>query len=74
MTFSRVLRQAIRLSFEDQACLIECLKQQLETTSHDPVETFSSSTHSAEVQPGMQEQVTDLEKRYDDDRIARERK
>jgi len=56
--FSGVLRQAIRLSFEDQVRLIECLKQQLETTSRDPLETFSNSSHSTEVQPAMQEQVT----------------
>jgi hypothetical protein len=56
--FSSVLRQAISLSFEDQVRLIECLKQQLETTSHDPLETLSSCTHSAEVQPATQEQVT----------------
>lgn len=56
--FSNVLRQAKRLPFEDQVLLIECLKQQLETTSRNPLETYSRSTHSAEVQPAMQEQVT----------------
>lgn len=55
--YSSALRHAIRLSFEDQVRLIECLKQHLETSRRDPLENLSNSTDSAKVQPARQEQV-----------------
>lgn len=57
--FSSVLHKAMRLSCEDQVRLIKCLKQRLEITSRDSLENFSNTAYSTEVQPAMQEQVTD---------------
>jgi hypothetical protein len=54
---SRVLSQGIRLSSEDQARLIEWLKQHRESPRRDPLEPSTNSTHAAEVHPATQEQV-----------------